>query len=127
MEARNYTRARRHMILAGRIGDIPIPAATWWQFAAAALTLAVMAATSGMWGTPRLWTSWPIVARATLLPAPILAFWVSGKIRPDGTDPFSALFGLAVHGLGRVGLGSGRWQRRPVRVACRIPVVKDRP
>lgn len=123
MEARNYTRARRHMILAGRIGDIPIPAATWWQFAAAAVTLAAMVATSGLWGTPALWTGWPIVARATLLPAPLAAFWLSGKVRPDGTDPFTALWGVVVHLSGRAGAGSGRWQRRTVRVVCRIPVI----
>ena len=122
-EARIYTRARRHQLLAGRIGDIPIPAAAWWQFAAAAITLAAMAATSGLWGTPAVWTHWPMTIRAVILPAPLAAFWLSGRIQPDGTHPFAAAAGLAGQAAGRAGWGAGRLQRRSRRTVVRIPVI----
>lgn len=123
-EARVYTRARRHELVAGRIGDIPIPAANWWQFAAAALVLAALACTSGLWGTPTIWTAWPWPARIAMLPTPLLAFWLSGRIRPDGTNPFAAAAGLAVHAAGRwARWGAGGWDRRTRRTVIRIPVI----
>lgn len=123
-EARVYTRARRHELLAGRVGDIPIPAAHWWQFAAAALTFAALVATSGMWGTPAVWTGWPIIARGLILPLPIVAFWLSGRVRPDGTNPFAAAAGIAHHTAGRhLRWGTGRRDQHTARTVIRIPVI----
>ena len=54
----------------------------------------------------------------------IAAFWVSGRIQPDGLNPFTALVGLAAHCAGACGWGSGRRDRTPARLHVRIPIVE---
>lgn len=120
MDVDVYTRARRHPLQQGSIGDIPIPAAHWWQFAAAAATLLVIVLGRGVWD------GWPLQLRVPLLLAgPVLAFWLSGKVRPDGVQPFAAAAGWAGYAAGRYGgFGSGARDRRRVRVTVRLPAVK---
>lgn len=118
LTVRTYTRARRHQILVGDIAGIRIKAAAWWQFAA---FLAVGLAVFALWP---LWAPLPLHFKAFVLAGPPFAFWASGKVRPDGVQPFAAVYGFCRYQAGRnLHAGHGHRDRQPVRIRIRIPVL----
>lgn len=114
MDCQFYTRARRHEIMVGKVGDIPVPAAHWWQPAALIVTVIALWLTRGWW-----WQLWLPVRTILFLGALVGAWFGMGRFT---TNPLTSVAGLAVHIVDRW-WPAARKDREPSRLVIRIPVV----
>lgn len=119
MRCRLYTKARRHELMVGKVGDIPVPAARWWQ------PVALLAAAAALWATRTLWWQLPIPWRVVLLFGALIgSWWGTGQFT---ANPFSSVAGLAVHLVDRARPAKSRKHRAPTRLVIRVPVIDDTP
>lgn len=110
-----YTKARRLELMIGRIQDMQMPTAHWWQWAAAILSVV------GLWFFRGWWLWLPLPQRLTFMVAsPVMAWWVSGKF---ATNPFATVAAYARHFGGRY----GPTHQRRRRITVIVPLVEDEP
>lgn len=116
MDCRLYTRARRHEIMVGKVGDIPVPAARWWQPASLLIAIILLFLVRDWW-----WQL-PVPPRVLLFLGVIVgSWWGSGQFT---ANPYSSLVGLATYVTDRFS-PFPREGRQPARLVVRVPVVTD--
>lgn len=109
-----YTRARRHELMVGKIGDIPVPAAHWWQPVSLVLSLI------GLWLFRGIWFPLPFVLRVLfMLTVPVAAWFASGRFH---TNPLDAVGGLGLHLADRFNPFPPKGQSA-TRLVVRVPVI----